>query len=325
MVAELMNAGLLTGSKGADGGVIVGVRRDAQKMFDGPAEVHAFHGVLERVSNPWGVLLRGSRRAALGLLVRESFVAWLESTGLPLGDNLEVQVEVSSCLSDGRFSVIDDADGQETSWVEPLVGLQLCLGEGSTTRAVVCVTDRWFDEVRDAGVVRGGRFFLGRNADGPVYSHLDVVNANAQGNLPVCGWAKLDNGSLEPQDFAGLFEAIPQPFEKSENNLLFVGSYCKWSRRDDKYYIDEGGFPSVVADSYREAESWQIITDFVESFVRMDDLRAYESAQYMDHVDGFNLERDDARVLLRHVVRAGVNPFKFVLPMTSIDLVRDLR
>lgn len=320
-LCQFMNAGVLAGAQTTEGEVLVSARWDVRNEFADAAEAGVFASALREVENPMGVLLRGSTTTALSLIVRQSLVAWLEAHGLAVSDDADIRVVVSSRVK-GAWGNVDKVVFDDDIWAEPLVGMQLTVGAGVRTRAVVCVTESWLDEVRDAGVVRGGRFFLGHNTDGPVYGHLEILNPELSAKKMIGGWAKLNDGTLDALDTTGLVEAATEP---PPDEQTLVGSFRDWSHDGQYYRSEEGVHPMVLLGNIRDGLAWQIITDFLETFVHLDTLAQYAPAVDMETIDGFDVMSDDVRALLRCVVRVGENPFYVGLPSASVDPVTDQR
>jgi hypothetical protein len=321
-LVEFMNDGVLAAAHMKSDETVVVPRWDAMSAFDDQKEAEKFNSAMSQLGNPLGVLLRGSPTRSLKRLVREAFLVWLRSTGLPLGDRIDVSVSVSSRLGEGGYGNVDKVIFNDNVSQRPLVGMQLCLGEGTTTRAVVCVSDSWLEEVSRVGVIRGGRFFLGDNGDGPVYSHLEAMFDVEEYRL-VGGWAQLDNGFLGPQNMAGLMEAATSPVIPSDN--FFVGAFQDWSMKGVKYRAEEGVHPTGVLRNSKDGQSWRVIADFVETFLHMDDLRAYSDVLDTEIVEGFDVDTDDVKDWLSCVVRDGNNPFFYVVPTATVEVVPDLR
>jgi hypothetical protein len=324
-LVELMNAGLLAGAHTADGAPLVVPRWDARDRFHDSDEAARFAAALADLTNPLGVVLRGSPTRALQAVVRDAFVTWLRSLGLPFDDHLEIRVEVSSRLPSGRYGNLDKVVLDDLTSERPLVGLQMCVSAGARTRAVVCVTDSWLEEASVAGVARNGRFLLGDNGDGPVYSHLETPYEDVPARSMVAGWGVLDEGDLVPQDFAGLREAASMPVQPDTDDVVYVGAFTGWSDRGATYMAEEGVHPACVLRNVRDAESWHLINHFIESYVNMEDFRAYAPAPDMEVPEGFDLNVHGPRDLLAMVVRGGWNPFYYGLPMAQISAVPDLR
>jgi hypothetical protein len=316
-VAEKMNAGSIAGAKDRSGNMVFSPWTFYYGSNETYEERSRFADVLSSIDNGHEMVLRGSPRAALSEIVTNAFSIWLRQVGFPVGDRIDIEVWI-----DEPGVTVEGEQFVET----PLVGMQMCVGSDAIPRAILCVTSLWLSEVKTHGLVRNGRFFLGFNEDGPVYSHMEVMYEDVPYRRLVSGWAKLfSEGDPDEQNMELFVDAFNTSSEPNVAGDVFVGSYRSWSYDDERYHAEEGGNPKCILRNLRDAESWRLVADFKETFVRSNDLMSYANVEDMDFPIGFDLSVHGKNDLLRLCVQDGINPFYYELPMASFEPVHDLR
>lgn len=323
-IVEFMNAGLLSEAERSDGTICAVTRWDGRDLLDyGGDEVPRLSKALSALEDPYHVIVRGSEEKALESVVKDAFLFWLSWCGFDVGSKVEIEVVVSSRASLGGFGKADRITFEDSPWSVPLVGMQLCLGKGATTRAVVCVSDTWLDEVKKYGLMKNGRFFMGLNSEGPVYSHLEPMFENCRDSSLVVGWGKLGE-SLDVQDMEMLREVALRPIN-SPPGVLYVCCLHDWSHYGT-YFRNEGGVhPVCVLANPKDAQSWVVITNFKEIYLRIDDFSAYSHLADLEVPESFNVSEDDVATLLKILVAEGENPLNYGVPMSTYEVVPDRR
>lgn len=267
---------------------------------------------LDECDSPIEILQRSNETQAITKLVTDAFMAWLPTTGFEVSQEIHMRVTVSPKDS------------------EPdLVGMMMTLGAGTTTRVSICVTDNWYDEVLENGVSKSGRFFLGCNSEGPVYTMFGLTEGSGNRCLVGC-WGKLMNEEPDEQDprlMHPVKQAAQQQVLPEPNNALYVCSYTAWSYDDENYTLQEGEQPACVVGNERDAESWRIVANFMETFLAVSDFDQYASSMWdTPYPEDLNPETvENASELLVVCVRNGLDPSPYTLPMATYSRVNDMR
>jgi hypothetical protein len=313
--ATVLNNGKLTGSKGE--AVYSFLSWEVQNALgDDDPLPNEFFDKLSALPDRTDFFLRASKLATIEQMVKESFLAWLATISLPIDDKVSLHVEVTSAHKSQLYNTA------------PLVGLQLTVGVGATTRAVICVTDRWLDEVNERGVVRAGRFFLGCNDDGEVYSHFGVRSEGNPSMEQVGAWGKLFLSEPDVQDLNEFHKIANEPAPAPKPDHFYVGSFMSWSYDDNNYHKEDGEFPACILRNARDAYSWSLISDFKETFINIESLDEYVREWEWEDIgfpEIFDRDRHDQTHLLMFCVRDGINPEKHSLYMTSTRVIPDSR
>ena len=323
-IVQFMNEGLLTKAERSDGSVCVVTRWHGMDLLDpGSSEMSRLSESLALLEDPLSVVVRGNEEKALEIIVEDAFLFWLSWCGFDVGPKVEIEVVVSSSLDGGGFGRADRSVFNEPSWPVPLVGMQLCLGGGATTRAIICVADRWLEDVGRYGLIKDGRFFLGMNSEGPVYSHLESMFENFRDSSLVVGWGKL-GGDLGVQDMEMLKKVALRPIVPPAG-VVYVCCLNNWSDDGTHLRDADGVHPVCVLANAKDAQSWVIVRNFKEIYLHLNNFMFYERLPDLEVPEGFDVSVDNIATLLTMLVGDGENPLNYGVPMSTYEVVPDSR